>query len=350
MDKIGIGVIGAGRIGRVHTETIAQRIAEAEVVSVVDIDISAARELADKYMITQVSDNYIDVVANRDVDAVLICSPTETHAEYVIAAAKAGKHIFCEKPVALDLNDIKRALEAVEESGVKFMVGFNRRFDPNFKKIKEMVTGGKIGEPHILKITSRDPAPPPPEYVAASGGMFLDMTIHDFDMARYIVGSEVDEISVFGGVRVDERIGQAGDVDTAVITLKFENGAFGVIDNSRQAVYGYDQRVEIFGSNGMVKVDNNAPDNHDYYSRDGVHSSLPLNFFMDRYVEAYASEMKEFCRAIAEDRPVPVGGRDGLLSIAIGLAAKKSLAEKRPVKVSEVFDMNAVKKKAAPYA
>lgn len=342
MDKIRIGVIGAGRIGKVHTETIAQRIAEAEVVAVVDVDISAAQELADRFMIKNVSDNYIDIVNNPDVDAVLICSPTGTHADLVIEVAKAGKHIFCEKPIALNLNDIRRALKAVDESGVKFMVGFNRRFDSNFKKIKEMVTSGKIGEPQILKITSRDPAPPPPDYVAASGGMFLDMTIHDFDMARFIVGSEVDEIFVFGDVRIDERIRRAGDVDTAVVTLKFENGALGVIDNSRQAVYGYDQRVEIFGSNGMVKVDNNAPDNHDYYSKDGVHSSLPLNFFMDRYVEAYASEMKEFCRAIVDERPVPVGGKDGLLSIVIGLAAKRSLAEKRPVKVSEIFDQKSL--------
>ncbi len=337
MKKIKIGVIGTGRIGKVHTETIAQSIPEAEVVALADVNIAAAQKLADRFMINSVSNNYKDIISNPDVEAVLICSPTDTHAQYIIETAKAGKHIFCEKPVDLNPKTIQKALDAVDESGVKLMVGFNRRFDSNFKKIKQMVVEGKIGEPHILKITSRDPAPPPPEYIAVSGGMFLDMTIHDFDMARYIVGSEVEEVFVVAGVRVDEKIGKAGDVDTAVITLKFENGTLGVIDNSRQAVYGYDQRVEIFGSEGMVKVDNNAPDNHDYYSRDGVHSSLPLNFFMDRYIEAYASEIKEFCRAVAEDRPITVGGRDGLLSVAIGLAAKKSLSEKRPVKVSEVF-------------
>lgn len=260
-----------------------------------------------------------------------------THAQYIVEAAQAGKHIFCEKPVDLDLEVIQNAIDVVESNKVKLMVGFNRRFDPNFSKIKEMVTAGKIGEPHILKITSRDPAPPPAEYVAVSGGMFLDMTIHDFDMARYIVGSEVEEVFVSAGVLVDKKIGEADDVDTAVINLKFENGALGVIDNSRKAVYGYDQRVEIFGSRGMVKVDNNTPDNHDYYAADGVHASLPLNFFMDRYTEAYASEIKEFCNAVADNKTINVGGKDGLYSVAIGLAAKKSLAEKRPVKVSEVF-------------
>ncbi len=338
MKKIKIGVIGTGRIGKVHTETIAQNIPEAQIVALADINKSSAKELASRFSVKSVTEDYRDIINNQEIDAVLICSPTDTHARIIIEAAKAGKHIFCEKPVDLDLNTIQNALDAVEKSGVKLMVGFNRRFDSNFKKIKQMVVEGKIGEPHILKITSRDPAPPPPEYVAVSGGMFLDMTIHDFDMARYIVGSEVEEVYVAAGVMVDEKIGKAGDVDTAILTLKFENGTLGVIDNSRQAVYGYDQRVEIFGSEGMVKVDNNAPDNHDYYSRDGVHSSLPLNFFMDRYIEAYASEIKEFCHAVAEDLHVSVGGKDGLLSVAIGLAAKKSLKLKRPVKVSEVFD------------
>ena len=337
MKKIKIGVIGTGRIGKVHTETIAQSIPEAEIVALADVNISAAQKLADRFSIKSVSKDHREVITNPDIDAVLICSPTDTHAKFIVEAAKAGKHIFCEKPVDLDLKTIQGALDVVENSGVKLMVGFNRRFDSNFKKIKQMVVEGKIGVPHILKITSRDPAPPPLEYIVVSGGMFLDMTIHDFDMARFIVGSEVEEVFVAAGVMVDKKIGKAGDVDTAILTLKFENGTLGVIDNSRQAVYGYDQRVEVFGSEGMVKVDNNAPDNHDYYSRDGVHSSLPLNFFMDRYIEAYASEIKEFCRAVAEGLPVSVGGRDGLLSVAIGLAAKKSLELKRPVKVSEVF-------------
>lgn len=336
MKKIKIGIIGAGRIGKVHTETIVQSIPDAEVVSIVDVNYSEASKLANKFRIANYSENHKDIIDNPEIDAIVICSPTDTHAEYIIDAARAGKHIFCEKPIDLDLNTIQNALNIVEECGVKMMIGFNRRFDPNFKKIKQMVVDDKIGEPHILKITSRDPAPPHAEYVNASGGMFLDMTIHDFDMARFIVGSEVEEVFVVAGVMVDPKIGEAGDVDTALITLKFENGAMGVIDNSRKAVYGYDQRVELFGSKGMIKVDNNAPDNHNYYSQDGVHASLPLNFFMDRYIEAYAAEIKEFTQAILTDKEISVGGVDGLLAVMIGLAAKKSLEENRPVKISEI--------------
>ena len=338
MKNLNIGVIGAGRIGIVHTETISQHIPEARVVAIADVNLEAAQRLAERFRVPVATGNPRSVIQNSDVNAVLICSPTDTHAQFVIEAAKAKKHIFCEKPIALELDTIREVLRVVEGTGVKFMVGFNRRFDANFKKIRQMVVEGKIGEPHIVKITSRDPAPPPPSYIAVSGGMFLDMTIHDFDMARFVAGDEVEEVYAVGCVKVDPEIGKAGDIDTAAITLRFEKGALGVIDNSRQAVYGYDQRVEVFGSGGMVKVDNNAPDNHDYYSHDGVHSSLPLNFFMDRYIEAYASEIREFCLAVAEDKPMSVGGRDGLLSVAIGLAAKKSLAEHRPVKLSEILN------------
>jgi myo-inositol 2-dehydrogenase / D-chiro-inositol 1-dehydrogenase len=337
MRTLKIGVIGAGRIGIVHTETIVRHIPDARIVAIADVSVDAAKRLADRFGVPSVSGDYRTVIQNPDVDAVLICSPTDTHAQYSIEAAKAGKHVFCEKPIALDLATIQRVTKTIEACGVKFMVGFNRRFDPNFKKVRQMVADGKIGEPHIVKITSRDPAPPPPEYVKGSGGMFLDMTIHDFDMARFLIGDEVTEVFAVGGVKVDKAIGKAGDIDTAVITLQYAGGAMGVIDNSRQAVYGYDQRVEVFGSAGMVKVDNNAPDTHNYYSRNGVHASLPLNFFMDRYIEAYASEITEFCKAVADDGPVSVGAKDGLLSVAIGLAAKKSLKEHRPVKVSEVL-------------
>lgn len=338
MNSLRIGIIGAGRIGIVHTGTIALHIPEAKVVAIADINLVAAKELGERFSVGFVAEDYRKVIHNPGVDAILICSPTDTHAAYAIEAAKAGKHVFCEKPIALDLDTIQNVIRVTEQSRVKFMVGFNRRFDSNFRKVRQMVVEGKIGEPHILKITSRDPAPPPPEYVASSGGMFLDMTIHDFDMARFIAGDEVEEVFSVGSVRVDPAIGRAGDIDTAVITLRFARGALGVIDNSRKAVYGYDQRLEVFGSEGMVKVENNAPDNHNYYSHDGVHSSLPLNFFMDRYIDAYASEIKEFCQAVAEDKPVSVGGIDGLMSVAIGLAAKKSLDEHRPVLISEILD------------
>jgi len=335
MKKLKLGVIGTGRIGKVHIATLVQSVPKAEVVAIADINIAGAREVAKDFGISTVYSNYMDVINNPEVEAVVICSPTNTHAQYVIAAAKAGKHIFCEKPVDLSLEVIRGALDAVNKAGVKMMVGFNRRFDPNFYKIRQLVTEGKIGEPHILKITSRDPAPPPAEYSAVSGGMFMDMTIHDFDMARYIVGSEVTEVYTKAAVMVDPEIGKAGDVDTAVITLTFANGAIGVIDNSRKAVYGYDQRVEIFGSKGMACADNNYPENHRYFASDGVHGSLPLNFFMERYLEAYANEMKIFCESVINNLPLPVSGNDGLMSVAIAMAAKKSYLENRPVELSE---------------
>lgn len=337
MKKLKLGVIGAGRIGKVHIATLVQSVQQADVVAMADTNKDLAVEVAGIYGIQAVYSSYLDVIRHPGVEAVVICSPTDTHAAYIMEAAAAGKHIFCEKPVDLTLEMIRKALDAVNKAGVKLMVGFNRRFDPNFSKIRQLVAAGRIGDPHILKITSRDPAPPPAEYSAVSGGMFMDMTIHDFDMARFIVGSEVTEVYTRAAVLVDPAIGKAGDVDTAIITLTFENGALGVIDNSRKAVYGYDQRVEIFGSKGMISTDNNFPENHRYYSQDGVHGSLPLNFFMDRYLEAYANEMKVFCDAVLNNRELPVSGHDGLMSVAVAYAAKKSRLENRPVKISEIL-------------
>lgn len=337
MKKLKLGVIGTGRIGKVHIATLVQNVPQAFVVAIADVKLNSANEVAKAFGITSVFSNHMDVINHPEVEAVVICSPTDTHARYIVDAAKAGKHIFCEKPVDLSLEVIKGAIKAVTTAGVKLMVGFNRRFDPNFSKIKQIVADGKIGDPHILKITSRDPAPPPAGYIAGSGGMFMDMSIHDFDMARYIAGSEVTEVYTKASVLVDPAIGKAGDVDTAIITLTFANGAIGVIDNSRKAVYGYDQRVEIFGSKGMACADNNYPENHRYYASDGVHGSLPLNFFMDRYLEAYANEMKIFCNAVINNLQIPVSGNDGLMSVAIALAAKKSHLEHRPVKLSEIL-------------
>jgi myo-inositol 2-dehydrogenase/D-chiro-inositol 1-dehydrogenase len=336
MKKLKLGVIGTGRIGKVHIATLVQSVPLAEIVAIADTNLKSANDVAGMFGIPSVFLNYMDVIKHPDVEAVVICSPTDTHAKYVVDAAKAGKHIFCEKPVDLSIEVIKGAIAAASKAGVKLMVGFNRRFDPNFLKIRQMVADGKIGEPHILKITSRDPAPPPAEYSAVSGGMFMDMTIHDFDMARYITGSEVTEVYAKTAVLVDPEIGRAGDIDTAIITLSFANGAIGVIDNSRKAVYGYDQRVEIFGSKGMAMADNNYPENHRYFSDNGVHGSLPLNFFMDRYLDAYANEMKIFCDAVINNKPVPVDGNDGLMSVMIALAAKKSHLGKRPVKLTEI--------------
>ena len=335
MDKVKIGIIGAGRIGRVHAENIVQRISGALVTSIVDVRPEVAREVADRFGIEKAGEDYTELIQDREVDAVLICSSTDTHIDIISRAAAAGKHIFCEKPIDLSIEKIKTALKVVEDAGVKFMVGFNRRFDPNFLKLREMVREGHIGEPHLLRISSRDPAPPPAGYSKVSGGIFMDMTIHDFDMARYLSGSEVTEVYGKAAVRIDPEIGMLGDYDTAMITLTLENGVVCSIDNSRRAVYGYDQRAEVFGSGGMVSTENNTPDNHYYMNESRRHSALPLHFFMQRYTQSYITEMLAFVEAVAGDKAVSVGGTDGLEAARIALAVKKSVLENRPVCLNE---------------
>jgi len=335
-NKLRFGVIGAGRIGKIHAENLATRIPNVEAGVIADVDLKSAQALADHLHIPVVVEDYHAILADETLDAVAICSSTDTHAGIIVEAARAGKHIFCEKPIALDLEKIDAALEAVEKAGVKLQIGFNRRFDPNFHKVHTMVAEGKIGTPHLIRITSRDPAPPPISYIKVSGGIFLDMTIHDFDMARYLSGSEVEEVYTMAGVMVDPAIGETGDVDTAIITLRFANGAMGTIDNSRKSVYGYDQRVEVFGSNGMVQAHNNTPDQDVYFDAEGVHSAKPLYFFLERYMESYAVEMTEFVQSIRENTPPPVTGMDGRIPVVIGMAAKKSYLEHRPVRLSEI--------------
>ncbi len=334
--KINVGVIGAGRIGRVHAENLAYRVPAANLAAVSDIFEEAAVKLAADLQVPAAHEDHRRLMEDESIHAVAICSSTDSHAQMIIEAAAAGKHIFCEKPIALDLGEIDRALAAVEQAGVKLQIGFNRRFDPDFRRVRDVVAGGKIGEPHLLRITSRDPQPPPIEYIRVSGGIFLDMTIHDFDMARFLIDSEVDEIYAAGGVMVDPAIGQAGDVDTAIITLRYQNGVIGTIDNSRRAVYGYDQRVEVFGSEGMVMVSNKTPDSAVVSDAVGVHGSLPLFFFVERYEEAYVAEMKEFVECIRQDVDPSVTGIDGRIPVVMGYAAKKSVRENRPVKLSEV--------------
>lgn len=334
--KIRIGLIGAGRIGRVHAENLVYRIPEAELVAVSDVFVQAAEKLAAALQVPAVYQDHRRILEDGAIDAVLICSSTDTHAQFIEEAAGAGKAVFCEKPIALNLAKIDRALEAVEGSGVKLMIGFNRRFDPNFKRVREIVASGDIGVPQILRITSRDPAPPPIEYVKVSGGIFLDMTIHDFDMARYMMDREVEAIYAAGGVMVDPAIGEAGDVDTAVITLHFDGGALGVIDNSRKAVYGYDQRVEVFCSAGSVTADNNYPNTASISDGECVRRDLPLNFFMERYTESYVSELKAFVGCMVNDTAPPVSGRDGRIPVVMGYAAKRSAEQGRPVRLTEI--------------
>lgn len=334
--SIRIGLLGSGRIGRIHAENLAFRIPEAELVAVYDVNEASAQQCAADFNIPQVTTDYQAILNNPDIDAVAICSSTDTHAQYIIDAAKAGKHIFCEKPIALDLATIDAALAAVKEAGVKLMVGFNRRFHENFSRIREMVAAGEIGQPHLVRITSRDSAAPPVSYVKVSGGIFLDMTIHDFDMARYLLGSEVTEVYATGAVLVDPGIGEAGDVDTAVVVMRYENGAICTIDNSREAVYGYDQRVEVFGSEGMVNCENKFPNSVVHTGRNGLNSEKPYFFFLDIYRQTFIDELKAFIHAVENDTTPPVTGIDGRIPLVMGLAATRSLREGRPVKLSEI--------------
>jgi len=327
MKKINVGVIGAGRIGRIHAKNLKYQIPGVHVAAVADVVIEAAKNLAEELEIPIYEHYYQRLLEDKDIQAVVVCSSTDTHAEIIVEAARAGKHIFCEKPIDLNLERIDQALSAVVKSGVKFQVGFNRRFDPSFRKAKELVEAGRIGRPHLLRISSRDPQPPPIDYVKISGGLFLDMMIHDFDMARYLMGEEVTELVASGNCCIDAAIGCAGDVDTAVVVLKFQSGALGAIDNSRQAVYGYDQRIEVFGSEGSVIVGNKTPTEVTVHKADSIHGEKPLFFFLERYQEAYLAEMQHFIDCILQDKEPSVGGRDGRISVELGLAAKESLAK-----------------------
>jgi len=329
MKKITTGILGAGRIGSLHGNNL---------LGMPGVHLKA---IADPYIkLDDWSKRGVtpslepeNVLEDPEIEAVLICSPTPTHAPLTEAAAKAGKHIFCEKPIDLDPDRIRRTIEVVEAAGVKLQVGFNRRFDPTFSRVRKSVVDGDIGEIHIVKITSRDPEAPPVEYVESSGGIFLDMTIHDFDMVRYLTGSEVEEVHAMGAVLVDPAIGEAGDVDTAVTTLKMANGALAVIENSRQAVYGYDQRVEVFGSKGSAEAANESANRVTISDRDGLRTDTPLYFFLQRYQASFLAELEAFFAAIRDDRQPPVGGRDGLMSVLVGIAANTSLIENRPVTV-----------------
>jgi len=334
--KVNVGLIGAGRIGNLHARNLAFRVPGAELVAVADVREQAAEQCAIDCQCPAACVDYRTILEDSDVDAVVICSSTDTHAQIIEQAAAAAKHIFCEKPLDFDLRRIDQVLAAVRRAGVKLQVGFNRRFDSNFRRVHDLVAEGAIGIPHVVRITSRDPQPPPIEYVKVSGGIFLDMTIHDFDMARYLIHDEVTEVYVAGGVMVDPKIGEVGDIDTAVITLRYASGAIGTIDNSRQAVYGYDQRVEVFGSKGMVEVSNNKPDSAEWSTAEGIHSSLPLFFFIERYTDSYILELQAFIECIQENKAPPVSGMDGRAPVVIGYAAKKSYLENRPVKLSEV--------------
>ena len=334
---LNIGIIGAGRIGKVHLQSVTRYVADAKVIALADPFMNAeTEEWARSLGLGKLTRDYKEILADPEVDAVFICSSTDTHSAISLEAIAAGKHIFCEKPVDHDLGKIKAVMQALEGSNVKYQVGFNRRFDHNFAAAREAVASGRIGELAVLKITSRDPGAPPVDYIKVSGGIFLDMTIHDFDMVRFISGEEVTEVYAAGGVTVDPAIGEAGDIDTAVVTLRLESGALAVIDNCRRASYGYDQRLEAFGSKGQVAISNDTASSAVVSDASGVTAEKPLYFFLERYMQAYAAEVEAFVAAVRDDTPVPVGIDAGLQSVLIGVAAKKSLELGRPVKLSEI--------------
>jgi myo-inositol 2-dehydrogenase/D-chiro-inositol 1-dehydrogenase len=338
MDEVRIGLIGAGRIGKLHGDNLARSVTGARVEALAEIRLQDEhRTWAEKNGIKKIHSDPAEIWKDPDIDAVFICSSTDTHADFIIQAARAGKHIFCEKPIHTDIGRIKEALAAVDKAGVKLQVGFVRRFDHNHKKVHDTVASGKLGSPHVIKITSRDPEGPPLSYIAVSGGIFMDMTIHDFDMARYLSCSEVTEVSAYGTVLIDQEYKKYEDVDTAVVMLKFENGALGIIDNSRAARYGYDQRTEVHCAKGCVQTANDLNDTSMISTTDGVICEKPTWFFLERYNNAFIAEAQDFVNSVLQNSKTTVNGKDGLMAVYIALAAGKSLKENRPVKLSEVM-------------
>jgi myo-inositol 2-dehydrogenase / D-chiro-inositol 1-dehydrogenase len=332
---LSVGLIGAGRMGQLHARLLAREVEGARLAAVADRERARAAATAAEHGVPALEAS--ELCRRRGIDAVAICSPTDTHVELIALAASSGKAVFCEKPISIDLAEAGRALEAVERSGVPLMIGFNRRFDPAHAEVKRAVAEGRVGEPHLVRISSRDPEPPPREYVAESGGIFLDMTIHDFDIARYFADSEVVEVFAKGAVRIAPWMAEYEDVDTAVVTLFHENGCLSVIDNSRRAVYGFDQRVEVFGSAGVARVEN--PLLSATVLQDAGGGSFPRlhTFFLDRYEESFLLEWQAFVGALRTGRPPPVGPSDGVAPLVIALAARRSMTEDRPVATAEIL-------------
>jgi myo-inositol 2-dehydrogenase/D-chiro-inositol 1-dehydrogenase len=333
--KVKIAVIGTGRMGSVHTRNIVRLIPEADLVAVCDIRLEVAQAVADELGIQRVLKDYHELLADPEIEAVLIATSTDTHAFIMKDVAAAGKHIFCEKPLALELDKIDEALAEVEKAGVKLQVGFNRRFDKSYKQVRDIVASGEIGRPCILHIVNRDPDFPSMEFLRVSGGMFLDLGIHDLDMVRYQMG-DVEEVYATGAVLLNDELKEFGDIDTGLILLKFANGAMGTIDNSRKAVYGYDQRLEVFCSNGTAMMENEKETTAVKGNMNGFTSAKPPYFFMQRYAPCYVEEVRQFVECVRDDKPIPTTGADGKAAVVLGYAAIKSLRENRPVKVSEI--------------
>jgi len=327
--KISVGIIGIGRIGKIHLKNLFKYFKSIKIEAISDTN-EKLEILCKKYNIKKFYKSYEDLIKDKSIDAVLICSPTNMHSKQIIFAAKHKKDIFCEKPVDLSLEKTIEVLNIINKTKVKFMIGFNRRFDPDFMKVKKMVDDGKIGKVQTIKITSRDPNPPSINYIKNSGGLFIDMTIHDFDMACYIANAEVNEVYASGNT-INKKIKQAGDIDIALTTLKFENGIICSIDNSRKSVYGYDQRIEIFGSKGMCGISKKNNSNTFLINDKKIKKPFPKDFFILRYKDAYINEMKEFIDCLINDNIPSVGIKDAVKSIRIAIAVKNSYKENKKI-------------------
>ncbi len=328
------GLLGAGRIGNVHARAITAHPG-SQLVAVSDVFEDSANKLAASYGIAVRTSE--EIIADPEIDAVLIATSTDTHSDLIEAATAAGKAVLCEKPVDLSLERALACQKAVAGSGQPVMIGFNRRFDPNFGAMKSALEAGEIGKPELLSITSFDPAPPPVEYVKVSGGLFRDMMIHDFDMANFFMGEPPVSVMAVGSSIVDPAIGEAGDVDTAVVTMTYADGRIAVIKNSRRAVYGYDQRVELLGSEGLLQAQNMLENTVVKSTASGVTGAKPTYFFLERYMPAYEAEWDAFVRSVAGEKVLPVTLQDGVLALAMGEAATQSAKSGHPVKLAEII-------------
>ena len=336
METVKVAVLGCGRIGKLHGTNLVQSVPQAEVVAVADPFMNdGIKEWAAGLGIPKVLEDPIEAINLPEVQAILICSATPTHVELIEAAAKAGKHVFCEKPLHTDVKKIKECIKLCEDAGVKLQVGFVRRFDHNHSKVQQVVASGRLGKPAIVKVSSRDPEDPPMAYVEVSGGIHVDMTIHDFDMVRYLSGSDAEEVYAIG-MCLNPEFAKYDDVDNTIITIKFKNGAIGVIDNTRSSCYGYDQRTEVQCEKGCVQVSNDLENTAMISSAEGVEVAKPTWFFLERYNDAFIEEDTQFCKVVLGEQEIPVTGNDGLQPVLMARAAKLSLQENRPVKLSEV--------------
>jgi myo-inositol 2-dehydrogenase/D-chiro-inositol 1-dehydrogenase len=329
-----VAVLGAGRIGKRHARTLAGQTPNAELVAIADANETTARDIAAELKIERWTTDSMSLIGDPDIDAVVIASSTDSHAPLIIAAAEAGKDIFCEKPIALDLETTDCAIDAVEKAGVRLQVGFNRRYDKGYRRAKADLVSGRIGTIESIRDTMRDPGPPPREYVAVSGGLYRDMTIHDFDCVRWLAASEPVEISAMAACLVDPMFAELGDVDTSIVSIRFESGALAVIDNSRRSGFGYDVRTEIFGSEGALFVGFHQDTPVTALTGSGV-STDHVYFFLERFDQAYIDELRDFVDTIVTGRPPSVTGADGRAALAMAYAAETSLREHRPIEIAQ---------------